>query len=172
VRVSWLATLRATCGSGGRIGRTVDGGILDPDGARERLLAWKGRIDQLAADTRTMSDRLQSVRVTASDPSGLAEVTVDSSGALVELRLTDRIHRVAPDVVARAIMATVGEARRQLADRSQEIIAETVGTESPAGREIADRVGRQLRGERAPERAAASGDEEEDYDTRSHLEWG
>jgi hypothetical protein len=44
-----------------------------------------------------------------------------------------------------------------------------VGTESPAAREIADRVGRQLRGGPAAEPAAASGDEEEDYDTHSQL---
>lgn len=28
------------------------GGILDPDGAMERLAAWKGGIDRLAADTK------------------------------------------------------------------------------------------------------------------------
>lgn len=146
----------------------MDGGILDPDGARERLLAWKGRIDKLAADTQTMSDRLQNVRVSASDPTGLSEVTVDSTGVLVDLRLTDRIQRVAPDVVARTIMATIAEARSKMADQSQEIIAETLG-DSPAGRAIADRVGDQLRTGPAPEHAAAPRDEEEDYDTRSHL---
>jgi hypothetical protein len=41
-------------------------------------------------------------------------------------------------------MDTIREAKRQLADRSQEIIADTVGTESAAGRAIAERVGQQL----------------------------
>jgi DNA-binding protein YbaB len=147
----------------------MDGNILDPDGASERLAVWKGRIDKLAADTQTMSDRLQGVRVTASDPTGLAEVTVDSTGALVDLQLTGRIQRVAPAVVAQTIMATLGDARNKLADRSQEIIADTVGTESPAARAIADSVGRQLRGGPAPERAAAPNDDDEGYDTRSYL---
>ena len=144
----------------------MDGNILDPDGARERLAAWKGRIDKLAANTQTMSDRLQQVRVTASDPTGLAEVTIDSTGALVELRLTDRIQRVAPEVVAQTIMATLGEARTELADRSQEIIADTVGTDSPAARAIADSVGRQLRGGPSP---APGPDDDEGYDSRSYL---
>jgi hypothetical protein len=48
----------------------MNGNILDPDGARERLAAWKGRIDKLAADTKAMSDQLQEVQVTASDPGG------------------------------------------------------------------------------------------------------
>lgn len=147
----------------------MDGNILDPDGALERLAAWKGRIDKLAADTQAMSDRLQELRVSASDPTGLAELTVDSTGALVDLKLTDRIQRVAPEVVAQTIMATLGAARSKLADQSQEIIADTVGTESPAARAIADSVG-QLRGGAAPEPVAAAPDEdEEDFDSRSQL---
>ncbi|GAA1344178.1 YbaB/EbfC family nucleoid-associated protein [Saccharothrix algeriensis] len=144
--------------------------ILDPDGARERLAAWKGRIDRLAADTKAMSERLQEVRVTAADPNGLAEVTVDSTGALVDLRLTDRIARVAPTVVAQAVMATLGDARTRLADRSQEIIADTVGTESPAARAIAENVDRHLRGGSAPRRPVHhDDDDDEGYEGRSYL---
>jgi DNA-binding protein YbaB len=127
------------------VGIPSPGGLLDPDGAMDRLAAWKGRIDQLAADTKAMSDRLQELRVTVADGNGLAEVTVDSAGALVDLRLGQRVQRVAPDVAARTIMETIREARRQLASRSQEIVAETVGTESAAARAIAERVGQQLR---------------------------
>lgn len=146
----------------------MNGNILDPDGARERLAAWKGRIDKLATDTKAMSDRLRDVRVTASDPTGLAELTVDSTGALVDLTLTDRIQRVTPAVVAETIMATLRDARNTLADRSREIIADTVGTESPAARAIADSVERQLRaadgaGHDVPD------DADEDYDIRSDL---
>lgn len=132
------------------------GGVLDPDGARERLSAWKGRIDKMAADTRAMSDRLQQLRVTAADDNGLVEVTIDSAGALVDLRLGRQIQRVAPEVVARTIMDTIRDAKGQVADRSQEIIAETVGTGSAAARAIAERVGQQLRG---PDPVAETADE-------------
>ena len=121
-------------------------GILDPGEAMDRLAAWRGKIDQLATDTKAMSERLQQLRVSATDPNGLAEVTVDSTGALVDLRLGQRIQRVDPDVVARTIMATIQEAKQVLAARAQEILADTIGTESPAARAIADRVGQQLRG--------------------------
>jgi DNA-binding protein YbaB len=142
----------------------MDQGILDPDGAKERLASWKGRIDKLAADTQAMSDQLQSVRVTASDPGGLAEVTVDSTGGLVDLRLTDRIGRVAPESVARAILATLGDAKAKVADRTQEIIADTMGPDSAAGRAIAEKVGRHLRGDADPRR-----DDDEDYSGNSYL---
>lgn len=120
--------------------------MLDPDGAMERIAAWKGKIDKLAADTRTMSDRLQELRVTAADRDGMTEVTIDASGALADLRLSERIYRATPEAVAQTIMKTIRDARLQLADRSQEIIAETVGTESVAARAIAERVAGQLRG--------------------------
>ncbi|GAB3462044.1 YbaB/EbfC family nucleoid-associated protein [Actinophytocola sediminis] len=122
------------------------GNILDPAAARARLAAWQGRVDQLAADTRTMSDRLQDLRVSATDPRGLAEVTIDSTGTMVDLRLTERIQHTAPAVVAQTIMATLGDARGRLADRSREIIVDTVGTGSPAAQVIAKSVDRQLRG--------------------------
>lgn len=138
----------------------MDSDILDPDSARDRMTAWKSRIDKLAADTQAMSTRLQGVRITAKDVGGLAEVTIDSTGSMVDLRLTERIQRADPAVVARTIMATLGDARSQLADRSQEIIADTVGTDTAAGRAISASVDRQLRAAAGP----APGDADEDYE--------
>jgi hypothetical protein len=124
---------------------TMDNSTLNPDEARERVAAWRGRVEKLAADTKAMSDRFQQLEVTSTDPRGMAEVTVDSTGALVGLRLTREIERVSPEEVASTIMRTIRSAKTELADRSQEIIEETVGTESAAARAIADRVADQLR---------------------------
>jgi DNA-binding protein YbaB len=122
----------------------VSAPILDPDGAREQLEAWRGRIDRLASDTKAMSDQLQQLRVSASDRDGIVEVTVDSSGSLVDLKLNPRMARVSSDALARTIMETVREAKRQVAARSQEVIESTLGTDSPAARGIAARVREQL----------------------------
>ncbi|MEU3646026.1 YbaB/EbfC family nucleoid-associated protein [Lentzea sp. NPDC034063] len=131
----------------------MDEPLLDPNGARERLAAWKGRVDKLAADTKAMGDRLQELRVVASDPGRMTEVTVDSTGQLVGLRLTDRIDRVTPDVVASTIMATLRAARRELAEKSQEVVAETVGTESAAAQAISASIAKHLRTEPGPRTA-------------------
>ncbi|MBM0277072.1 YbaB/EbfC family nucleoid-associated protein [Micromonospora sp. STR1s_6] len=112
----------------------------------DRLAEWKGRLDQLATATDAMSDRMRELRVTAADGNGLVEVTVDSAGTLVDLQLGQRIQRVAPDVVARTIMNTIAVAKRQLADRAQDIIGDTLGADSPTGRAMAERVGQHLRG--------------------------
>jgi hypothetical protein len=75
----------------------------------------------------------------------MVEVTVDAQGVLLDLKLGRRIHHIDPETVARTIMNTVREARRRVADQAQEIIAETVGTESTAARAIAAQVGSRLR---------------------------
>jgi DNA-binding protein YbaB len=122
----------------------VSAPILDPDGAREQLEAWRGRIERLATDTKAMSDQLQQLRVTATDRDGIVEVTVDSSGSLIDLTLNPRIARVPSDALARTIMDTVREAKRKVAARSQEVIESTLGTDSPSARGIAARVREQL----------------------------
>lgn len=123
----------------------VNGGdLLDPDGATEYLRQWKDRIDQMAARTREMADRLDQLRATASDDNGLATVTVDSSGALVDLQLTQRIQRVPPDAVARAILSAVQQARREVAKKSQAVVIDTMGPESTAARTIAEHIEQRL----------------------------
>jgi DNA-binding protein YbaB len=149
----------------------MDNRVLNPDDAHQRLDAWKGRIDKLAADTQAMSDRFQRLQVTKMDPNGMTEVTVDSSGSLVNLRLTREIDRSSPDVIAATIMSTIRSAKTELAERTQEIIEETVGTESPAARAIAERVGEHLRrepgqpdDEQAPQSTAGPRDDEDEAD--------
>nr|WP_221376468.1 YbaB/EbfC family nucleoid-associated protein [Actinoplanes polyasparticus] len=114
--------------------------LLDPDSSREYLRDWKGRVDRAAAATQAMADRLGDLRISAVDGNGLVEVTIDSGGVLIDVRFTERIQRVAPDVVSRAVMTAMGIARRKVAALSKEIIDETLGPGSAAGRVIEDRL--------------------------------
>jgi DNA-binding protein YbaB len=123
------------------------GNILDPDAAGAYLEDWQRRVQRKAAETQAMSDRLSALRVTTKDDNGLTEVTIDANGALVDVRFTDRIQRVAPDAVARAVMSAVHDARRKAADQSRQIVTETMGEQSIAAQAIAKRVEQQLRGE-------------------------
>ena len=118
--------------------------FLDPDASREYLRSWQDRVDQMAARSRSMTDQLEQLRTTVRDGNGLAEVTIDSSGVLVRLELTDRIQRYQPKVVADAVMAALREAQQLAAARTREITVETMGPDSPAARTIADRMQQQL----------------------------
>ena len=119
--------------------------FLDPDESNAYLRDWKGRIDQMAANTQAMSARLSELRVTAEDDNGLAEVTIDSTGILLEVQFSYRIQQMAPDVVSRALMSALRKARAKAAERSRDIITETVGPDSVAGQTIAARLDEQLR---------------------------
>jgi DNA-binding protein YbaB len=139
------------------------GGLLDPDDANAYLQDWKGRVDRMAASTQAMSDQLQSLQVTAEDGDGLAEVTVDSTGVLVDVRFSERIQRVAPEVVSRGVMTAVRNARQKAAERSRQIVTDTMGSDSVAARAIAERVEQQLLGSRP-----AAGSSEHDPGSSEH----
>jgi DNA-binding protein YbaB len=114
--------------------------FLDPDASREYLRSWRENIDRTAARAAAMAERLQQLRTTAKDGNGLAEVTIDSSGVVLDLTLTDRIHRHTPEAVARAVMTALREARATAARRAQEIAVETMGPDSLSARTTADRM--------------------------------
>ncbi|WP_250036064.1 YbaB/EbfC family nucleoid-associated protein [Paractinoplanes maris] len=114
--------------------------LLDPDSSREYLRDWKGRVDRAAAATQAMAERLGDLRISAVDGNELAEVTIDSNGVLVDVRFTERIHRVTPDAVSRAVLTAQGIARRKVAELSRQIIDETMGPGSTAGRVIEQRL--------------------------------
>jgi DNA-binding protein YbaB len=118
--------------------------ILDPDGAQDYLRGWKDRVDRMAADAQAMSDRLGRLRASGTDDNDLASVTVDVNGALVDIRFTARIQRVAPSAVEQAVMAALRSARSVAARRARDIIAETMGPDSVAAQTIATRIERQL----------------------------
>src|ERR1700754_1787039 len=126
-------------------GDPVAGGLLGPDGAHEQIARWRGRVGRMAIATQDMSARLRDLRLTATDAAGVVEVTVDASGRLGDLRLTERIRRMPPEAVASTIMQTIAAALGQLSGRAQEIIAETIGVDSPAAQEISERGAEQLR---------------------------
>src|SRR5690349_15163903 len=96
--------------------------FLTPDGSRAYLRDWKQRVDQNAANAQALSERLGELRTTGRDGNELVEVTIDSSGVLRDIHFTDRIHRVAPDVVGRAVMAALRAAQHEAGRRTQAII--------------------------------------------------
>ncbi|MFF5082391.1 YbaB/EbfC family nucleoid-associated protein [Actinoplanes sp. NPDC000266] len=114
--------------------------FLTPDGSRAYLRDWKQRVDQNAVNAQALSERLGELRAAGRDGNDLVEITVDASGVLRDIRFTDRIQRVAPDVVGRAVMAALREARHEAGRRTQAIIVDTVGADSLAGRVIGERL--------------------------------
>lgn len=60
------------------------------DAATRRLDDWEASIADRAARAKELASRVQAMRGTATSPDRTTEVTVDSSGLLVDLRLDER----------------------------------------------------------------------------------
>ncbi len=117
---------------------------IDPASARARLADWKERTDRMAEDTQALAAQVQDLRVTATDREELAEVTVDHTGSPVDLVFSTRIKRVPEEAAARAVLEAIRAAKVKLAERSQELVASTVGADSPAGQAFVSGLRRQF----------------------------
>jgi DNA-binding protein YbaB len=114
--------------------------FLDPEASRGYLRSWRADVERRAERAGSMAAQIERLRSSAEDDNDLAQVTVDSSGVLVDLVLSERIHRYEPEVVARAVMSALREARMKAAEQAREIAVEAMGPDSMSARVIADRM--------------------------------
>ncbi len=114
--------------------------LLERGMALDRIAAWQDDIDKLVARTRAMSDRLGALRVTATDARHLVELTIDSQGALTDIRFSPNVAQHSPDALSRTVMSTLRDARRQAADHTRRIILESIGPDSPAAQSMLARI--------------------------------
>jgi DNA-binding protein YbaB len=114
----------------------MDNPLLDVDGARERLEAWKAKAEARAAETQAAAQGLRALRITASDDNGMIEVTIDHSGNLLDVKAKDRITRQPAEYTARAMLQAYQNAKRALAEAAADVVRETVGADSPTGRAL------------------------------------
>lgn len=91
-------------------------------------------LDQMVAEAKAKAARYQEMRagveqvsVTESSSDGLVTVTVDASGVVTDLRLTDRIAEHSGDQVAAMMLATMRRAQSRLGERVTRIVQDTVG---------------------------------------------
>ncbi|GAA0471059.1 hypothetical protein Ade02nite_34370 [Paractinoplanes deccanensis] len=127
---------------------------LDPEDAVE---GWAQRIEQQTSLTTELSERLQRVTGFAESPGGDATVTVDHSGGLADLRLSDRAMRLPAAELAGVIMATSRQAQAVLARRVAELVGGMYGSDSATATFIGGTYAAQF-----PEPADDDQDEERD----------
>ena len=67
---------------------------------------------------------------------GAVHVTVASTGAIVGLRLDERVRGLAVDELAREILTTTRRAQSRLADEVAGALTDTIGADSETGRAV------------------------------------
>lgn len=143
----------------------------DPD---EMLAGFQQQIEAKMHQAQQLQEAASSVQVSTSSGDGAVTVTVDHSGNMADLRLTDAAMRKRPDEASAEILATLRSAQSQLSERMREVMEPVVGNDT----ETLDAVLGGFR-ERFPEpdgEASASstrGDREDDeYSNQSWLDDG
>ncbi|MDW5327918.1 YbaB/EbfC family nucleoid-associated protein, partial [Plantactinospora sp. KLBMP9567] len=122
------------------------------DAALRRVDAWQASFADRAERVAELSRRLAGLRVTTRGADGLVEVTLDTSGMLVDLWLDERTRQQPAAQVAVEIVATVRAARTELLHRMTEATVESLGAGDPAGQALVDSYASRLA---APETEAS-----------------
>jgi len=109
----------------------------DLDGAERWVDNWESSIADRAAKVKTFAEQGAGVTGIASDPDRVVEVTVDSSGVVTGLYLSERVRRVPAPELGDLILSVMRAAQANLAQRMAEVAAETMGEDSDLTRSIA-----------------------------------
>jgi DNA-binding protein YbaB len=103
----------------------------DLNAAAQWVDEWQSSIEERAARARTLSDRVAGMRVSARSRDDLVEVTVDSTGAVVDLRLDERIRDRPATDISQAILAVMRAAQAELAPLVRRAADEEFGADDP-----------------------------------------
>jgi DNA-binding protein YbaB len=117
---------------------------FNAEAAHARLAELQERLHQSSSATMDMGEQLAALQITAQDENGVAEATINSSGALINLRLSAKVQMLHPADSSVAILAAVDAAKAQLAERTREIIADTIGADSDAGKAVLSGIDKRL----------------------------
>ncbi|MEV5767041.1 YbaB/EbfC family DNA-binding protein [Micromonospora sp. NPDC052213] len=114
------------------------------DEATRRLDDWEASIASRAARAKELSSQVQAMRGTATSPDQTIQVTVDSSGLLVGLRLDERTRQLSAAHTARQILETTRAAHADLLSRITEATAGILGPEDPTAAALVESYRRRL----------------------------
>lgn len=107
-----------------------------PDDAEEWVRSWTAQVSAQAEAAATLADRVAGLSATATGVDGAVRVTVASTGAVTDLRLDDRVHRLSGADLAAQILAAMRRAQAGLADQVAAAVRDTVGPDSESGRAV------------------------------------
>src|SRR6185436_18544864 len=97
---------------------------------------WERSLQEQAAKAKTFADRGATITATATDKDRVVEVTVDASGAVTGLNLSERIRKMAAHEVGDLILSVMRKAQAQLFQQNAQVATETMGEDSQVGRSV------------------------------------
>ncbi|MEV6693884.1 YbaB/EbfC family DNA-binding protein [Micromonospora sp. NPDC051196] len=117
------------------------------DATQRRLDEWEASFADRAQRASALAARVGALTGTAHNADGSVEVTVDSAGLLVDLRLDERVRQQSAAHTARQVLATTRAAQADLLRRITAATTETLGEDNPAATALLDSYRRRLAAE-------------------------
>ncbi|MDO3705003.1 YbaB/EbfC family nucleoid-associated protein [Micromonospora sp. C28SCA-DRY-2] len=115
------------------------------DAVRRRVDDWESTVAERATRTTALTRELAALTATARSPDGAVEATVDAAGALVDLRLGERVRGQPAARTADQVLATARAAQAELARRAVAMTEAALGADDPAARALVESYARRLR---------------------------
>jgi DNA-binding protein YbaB len=102
------------------------------DGPRTELELerWAAGVAAKAERYQDMQRQVTAVTATETSRDGVVTVTVDSAGAVTDLRITDQVRNLPGAEVAQLVLATMRRAQARITPQVAEIMRETVGEDT------------------------------------------
>ncbi|MEU8255486.1 YbaB/EbfC family DNA-binding protein [Micromonospora inaquosa] len=102
------------------------------DAAERRLDEWESSLAERAERARTLSTTMRNLTGTARNADRTVEVTVDSTGLLIDLKLDEGTRQQPATHTARQILETTADARADLLRQVTAAAGETLGDDASA----------------------------------------
>ncbi|MDG9674587.1 YbaB/EbfC family DNA-binding protein [Micromonospora sp. DH14] len=102
------------------------------DAAERRLDEWESSLAERAERAKALSTTMRNLTGTARNADRTVEVTVDSTGLLIDLTLDEGIRQQPATRTARQILETTAAARADLLRQVSATVGETLGDDSSA----------------------------------------
>ncbi|MEU5937247.1 YbaB/EbfC family DNA-binding protein [Micromonospora sp. NPDC047187] len=125
-----MSPVAAGSGPLGRVDVWADDAALDA--AERRLDEWEKSLAERAARAKTLSASIRDLTGTARNADRTVDVTVDSTGLLIDLRLDERIRQQPAAHTARQILETTAAARADLLRKVSDAATEALGDDASA----------------------------------------
>ena len=98
-----------------------------PEETERRVEQWAAEFAAKADRYQTMQEQISLVSATESSADGAVQVTVDSSGVITDLVLSDRGGQLRPPQLAAQILDVMRRAQSRLTSRIERVMRDTVG---------------------------------------------
>ena len=116
----------------------------DPDSAQRWVRAWSASSGDRAARAYELSERVAGLSVSAKRSDGAVEVTVDGSGAVTDLRLSELVRKWPADVITSEILTAMRSAQAMLPARVADLAAQIMDADSPTTRAVVASFGQRF----------------------------